>query len=260
MLIRDAYKQMLLSPETRIRNTALMMDEPGTPPGGKRVRATPMTKRSDSADLNLKHGTDPAKTAYYFYGTKQDNEQEDGLDTLGTIEGDGTIVIRGKDPTSGALRSHEDIVGTLVHETSHIIVKDYGEHPKTATDARQLRPLQGRVPRVLHRAALLVLGHERGRPRGRDPRAPVRQDRGHGQLLGPRQRVLGDAARHEPVPQATCSRTSGRTASTSTTARTSTGSCTCCARRRRARSRSRSRCSRSASSPPPSAPRRPARR
>ena len=135
MLIRDTYKQMLLSPETKIRNTALMMDEPGTPPGGKRVRATPMTKRSDSADLNLKHGTDASKTAYYFYGTKQDNEQEDDLDTLGTIEGDGTIVIRGKDPTSGALRSHSDIVGTLVHETSHIIVKDYGEHPKTATDA-----------------------------------------------------------------------------------------------------------------------------
>jgi hypothetical protein len=134
-LIRDSYKQMLLSPETKIRNTALMMDEPGRPPGDKRVRATPMTKRSDSADLNLKHGTDASKKAYYFYGTKQDNEQEDDLDTLGTIEGDGTIVIRGKDPTSGNLRSHEDIVGTLVHETSHIIVKDYGEHAKTATDA-----------------------------------------------------------------------------------------------------------------------------
>jgi hypothetical protein len=134
-LFRDAHQQMLLSPEARIRNTALMMDAPGSPPEGKRVRATPMTQRSDSAQLNVKHGTNPATTAYYFYGTKQDNEHEDGVTTLGTIEGDSTIVIRGKDRTTGALRSREDIIGTLVHETSHIIVKDYGEHPKTATDA-----------------------------------------------------------------------------------------------------------------------------
>jgi len=133
-LIRDSYKQMLVSVDTRIKNTALMMDPPGSAPGGKRVRATPMTPRPDSADLNLKHGTDPAKSGYFFYGTKQDNEHELPPDYLGTTEGDNTIVIRGRD-LSGATRTHEDVISTLVHETSHILVADYGEHPKTLTDA-----------------------------------------------------------------------------------------------------------------------------
>jgi hypothetical protein len=134
-LIRDSYKQMLVSTEPRIKNTALMMDAPGSPPGGKRVRATPMTLRSDSADLNLKHGTDPNTTSYYFFGTKQDNEHERVQDLLGTIEGENTIVIRGKAPGTGALRTHEEVIGTLVHETAHILVADYGEHPGTSTDA-----------------------------------------------------------------------------------------------------------------------------
>ena len=214
VLIRDTYKQMLLSPETKIRNTALMMDEPGTPPGGKRVRATPMTKRSDSADLNLKHGTDAAKTAYYFYGTKQDNEQEDDLDTLGTIEGDGTIVIRGKDPTSGALRSHNDIVGTLVHETSHIIVKDYGEHAKTATDAGSFDRYKDEF------RAYFIEPHSSFSGMSEDDRADAIRDHlcgktaGTGELLRPRQGVLGGAATTPTSSARTCSCTSGRTAST----------------------------------------------
>ena len=126
---------MLLSPETKIRNTALMMDEPGTPPGGKRVRATPMTKRSDSADLNLKHGTDAATTTYYFYGTKQDNEHEDGLEHARHDRGRRHDRDPRQGPDERRAAQPRDIIGTLVHETSHIIVTDYGEHPETATDA-----------------------------------------------------------------------------------------------------------------------------
>ncbi len=130
-LLRTVYKQMLLSAETKIRNTALMMDEPGTPPGGHRVRAIPMTIRSDSADLNLKHGTDPATSVYFFYGTKQDNEHEMGPRDMGTVHGGDTIVIRGREPGTNAARNPDHVTRTLVHETSHIIVSDYGEHPDT---------------------------------------------------------------------------------------------------------------------------------
>ena len=94
-----------------------------------------MTLRSDSAQLAARHGTDPATTGYFFYGGRQDNEHEDQLTTLGTVEGSGTIIIRVRDPVSGATQSRNDIVDTFVHETSHIIVSDYGEHPGTDTDS-----------------------------------------------------------------------------------------------------------------------------
>ena len=134
-LLRDTHRIMLASPDQNTRNTAQMMDAPGGRATGGRVRATPRTVRSDSAQLVADRGLNPATTVFYFYGIVQDNEHEFGPNTLGTIEGDSTIVIRGKDPTTGALRSHEEIIRTLVHETSHIIVADYGEHPGTKTDA-----------------------------------------------------------------------------------------------------------------------------
>jgi hypothetical protein len=133
-LLRDSHRLMLASPDQRIRNTGQMMDAPGERSSGHRVSATPMTVRSDSAQLVAERGDNAATTTYYFYGTHQDNEHQFGPGTLGTIEGDGTIVIRGKD-SSGAMRTHDDIIGTHVHETSHIIVADYGEHPGTKTDA-----------------------------------------------------------------------------------------------------------------------------
>jgi hypothetical protein len=133
-LLRDTHRIMSASPDQITRNTAQMMDAPGGRAAGGRVRATPMTVRSDSAQLVADRGLNPATTTFYFYGTVQDNEHEFGPNTLGTIQGDSTIVIRGKD-SGGALRSHEEIIRTLVHETSHIIVADYGEHPGTKTDA-----------------------------------------------------------------------------------------------------------------------------
>ena len=134
-LLRDTHQLMLASADLRIRNTGQMMDAPGGRASGGRVRATPMTIRSDSAQLVAARGDDPTTTAYYFYGTVQNNEHRFGPNTLGTIDGDSTIVIRGKDPTTGNPRAHDEIIRTLVHETSHIIVADYGEHPGTETDA-----------------------------------------------------------------------------------------------------------------------------
>ena len=72
-LLRDSHRLMLASPEQRIRNTAQMMDAPGERSGGHRVSATPMTVRSDSAQLVAERGDNAATTTYYFYGTHQDN-------------------------------------------------------------------------------------------------------------------------------------------------------------------------------------------
>ena len=133
-LLRDTYHLMLKSPDAIVHNTALMMDPPGEREQGGRVRATPMTLRSDSATLVARNGKNPATTVYYFYGAHEDNTHEFGPRTLGTIEGGNTVVIRGTH-SDGTTQTSDDIVETLVHETSHIIVKDYGEHSGTATDA-----------------------------------------------------------------------------------------------------------------------------
>jgi hypothetical protein len=132
---RSIHQAMLTSTDQRIKNTAQMIDPPGSARAGRRVRVTPMTARSDSAQLVAERGLDPATTVFYFFGTRQDNEHEFGPNTLGTIDGTDTIVIRGKSPTTGAMQPREDVIGTLVHETSHILVADYGEHPGTDTDA-----------------------------------------------------------------------------------------------------------------------------
>jgi hypothetical protein len=134
VLLRDTYYLMLKSPDLRVHNTALMMDPPGEREQGGRVRATPMTLRSDSATLVARNGKDPAATAYYFYGAHQDNTHEDDTTTLGTIQGGSTVVIRGT-RSNGSTQTSDNIIETLVHETSHILVKDYGEHPGTSTDA-----------------------------------------------------------------------------------------------------------------------------
>lgn len=131
---RTIHQDMLTSTDQRIKNTAQMMEAPGSEPTGKRVRCTPMTARSDSAQLIADRGLDPATTVIYFYGTRQDNEHRFGPNTLGTIEGNDTIVIRGKDPADGTMQPRADVIGTLVHETSHILVKDYGEHPGTVNE------------------------------------------------------------------------------------------------------------------------------
>jgi hypothetical protein len=133
-LLRDTYYLMLRSPEARVRNTAQLMDPPGERPQGGKVRTKPMTLRSDSAALVAERGDNPATTAYYFYGSHQDNEHSFGPTTMGTTEGDGTVVIRGRH-SSGVSETSEGIIESLVHETSHILVADYGEHPGTKTDA-----------------------------------------------------------------------------------------------------------------------------
>ena len=133
-LLRTVHQQMLNSPDTRTRNTGLMLDAPGEQAGGGRVRAQPMTLRSDSAQLVADRGDNVAQTAYFFYGSRQDNEHKHGPTTLGTILGGNTVLVRGRF-ADGTANTPERVMGALVHETSHILVKDYGEHPGTATDS-----------------------------------------------------------------------------------------------------------------------------
>ncbi|MGH2947253.1 MAG: hypothetical protein ACRDPC_13540, partial [Solirubrobacteraceae bacterium] len=133
-LLRTVHRQMLASTDTRIRNTGQMLNPPGARSEGRPMSVKPMTLRSDSAQLVADRGDNVAETAYYFYGSTQDNEHQHGPNTIGTIEGDSTVLVRGK-LSGGTWQSHDDLMGTLVHECSHIIVKDYGEHPETATDA-----------------------------------------------------------------------------------------------------------------------------
>ena len=125
---------MLNSTDTRTRNTGLMLNPPAERGEGRRVSVQPMTLRSDSPQLVADRGDNATQTAYFFYGSHQDNEHRHGPTTLGTIEGGSTVLVRGR-RAGGAWQSRENVMGALVHETSHILVKDYGENPATATDA-----------------------------------------------------------------------------------------------------------------------------
>jgi hypothetical protein len=133
-MLRTVHQLMLASPDTRTRNTGLMLDPPGEAGQGHRVHVQPMTLRSDSPQLVADRGDNATQTAYYFYGSTQDNEHRHGPTTLGTIMGGNTVLVRGR-RAGGDWQTNENVMGALVHETSHILVKDYGEHPGTATDS-----------------------------------------------------------------------------------------------------------------------------
>ena len=123
-----------------ISNTAQLLR--GSPP---RVRFTPMTPRSDSETIRTARGQAAGSVVYFVTGTTQPplgatpgsppaGTLEKGPNVMGTIKGDNLVIIRGRDG-NGTWRSEEDIKGALIHESSHILVKSYGEHPDTKTDA-----------------------------------------------------------------------------------------------------------------------------
>jgi hypothetical protein len=130
--LRTAHQHMAHHAELRVRNTEQLFDPPGSPPQGRRMRAEPMTLRSDSAQLVADRNENPAVDAYFFRGVHQDNEFKMDQDTLGTIDGS-TLLVRGRE--SGTWRTEDDMISTFVHEASHVLVADYGEHPGTSTNA-----------------------------------------------------------------------------------------------------------------------------
>jgi hypothetical protein len=123
-----------------VSNTAELLQGP-TP----RVRFTPMTPRSDSETIRTARGQAAGTVVYYFTGTSQPplgpnpgtppaGTIEFGPNTMGTIQGDNLLVIRGR-YGNGNWRSEDELKGTLIHESSHILVKSYGEHPDTTKSA-----------------------------------------------------------------------------------------------------------------------------
>jgi hypothetical protein len=123
-----------------VKNTSQLLRGP-TP----RVRFTPMTPRSDSETIRTARGQAAGSVVYFFTGPTQPalgatpatppaGTLEKGPNVMGTIRGDATIIIRGRD-TGGGWRTEEDFKHTLIHECSHILVKSYGEHEDTKTDA-----------------------------------------------------------------------------------------------------------------------------
>jgi hypothetical protein len=126
-----------------VKNTAQLLRGPSP-----RVTFTPMTPRSDSETIRAARGQAVGSTTYFFTGTSQPalganpavlpaGTLEKRPTVMGTIRGDSTLVIRGRD-TGGSWRTEEDLKGTLIHESSHILVKSYGEHEDTKTDAASL--------------------------------------------------------------------------------------------------------------------------
>jgi hypothetical protein len=105
-----------------------------------RLRFTPMTRRSDSNIIKQARGQ-LHPVAYFFTGTVQPPLGADHTvppagtlelrpSVMGTIDGN-TVVIRGR-YGSGTWRSQEELMGTLIHEASHVLLASYGEHPQTA--------------------------------------------------------------------------------------------------------------------------------
>ncbi|MHB9032848.1 MAG: hypothetical protein ACYC6L_07360 [Anaerolineae bacterium] len=130
-LLTTATSQLLTQSDPTLRNTGRLFTTYNGQPA--RLGYTPMTLRSDNANLILTSGGTAADTAFYFYGPNQNNSHRFGPNTLGTIE-DNNVVIRGK-YADGTWRTASELMGTLAHEASHILVKSYGEHPGTATNA-----------------------------------------------------------------------------------------------------------------------------
>ena len=134
-MLRTVHQLMLASPDTRTRNTGLMLDPPGEASQGHRVHVQPMTLRSDSraargrprrqrdADRLLLLRLDARTTST---GTARPPSARSWAATRCSCAAGGPAATG---------RRNENVMGALVHETSHILVKDYGEHPGTATDA-----------------------------------------------------------------------------------------------------------------------------
>jgi hypothetical protein len=113
-----------------VRNTAEFFSGPSP-----LLTLDAITKRSDSNALmaTAPAGYDPTLYDAFFTGTAMNNITYSQTNMIGTLKG-GVMYLRGH-YNSGGLMDLEDMASTVVHEVSHYLVKQYGELPKTATDA-----------------------------------------------------------------------------------------------------------------------------
>ncbi len=122
---------MLRSSNRTVSNTAQLYT--GASP---RMSWTPMTRRSDSTAIAAQLGTTGTRE-YFFTGVTEPAWTPGGPlpagtkvfepSVAGTIQGN-TALIRGS-KSDGSARSDQSFSSILVHETSHVLVASYGEHP-----------------------------------------------------------------------------------------------------------------------------------
>jgi hypothetical protein len=135
--LTSVLQDMLRSTNRTFRNTAELYT--GAAP---RLSWTPMTRRSDSAAIATLLGTTGTRK-YFFLGVTEPpwaggpalppgtKQFEPGV--AGTVQGT-TAQIRGRS-SSGTEYPDRALASFFTHETSHILVALYGEHPVTSTDA-----------------------------------------------------------------------------------------------------------------------------
>ena len=142
--LRTIHRDMLRSPEQRIKNTAQMMDPPG-----ERAGRPACPRDADDAALGLGADRGPQRRptrrppATTSTARRQDNEHEDQLDhARHRSRATGTIVIRGEDPSAGPCRAAR-------RHRRHVRARDEPHHrlrlrraPGDRHRLGQLRPLQ----------------------------------------------------------------------------------------------------------------------
>ncbi|MGH3767452.1 MAG: hypothetical protein ACRDS0_29360 [Pseudonocardiaceae bacterium] len=132
--VTAVLQDMLRSANPTVRNTAQLYTV-----SSPRLTWTPMTRRSDSAAIAHQLGT-VGVMEYFFTGLTQPawtpgnpppaNTKEFEPGVGGTIQGN-IALIRSRLP-SGEAYSDRTLASVLVHETSHVLVRSYGEHPRVA--------------------------------------------------------------------------------------------------------------------------------
>jgi hypothetical protein len=139
--LRLTVSALLASKDQTERNTGGLFS--GSTP---RAAYTTMTLRTDSEQIRVAVGHPPKKSAFFFVGPTQvpwdgtahapPGTIEHGENTLGTIDDQVNppqVIVRVKGP-DGAWLSQDQLKTTFVHESSHILVKSYGELPQTGPD------------------------------------------------------------------------------------------------------------------------------
>jgi len=117
------------------RNTARLFAGEGSRQA--RFNYDAMTLRHDSDAIVRDRGLDRDEHAFYFFGRTENNMHQHGPNTVGTVQGTDTVLLRGRDRW-GIRLTRNDVIATWAHETSHLLTSSYGEHPDTDTDSSSL--------------------------------------------------------------------------------------------------------------------------
>ncbi len=131
--LNTVHTQMLTHANPTVRNTARLFTSQGGQPA--RMHYDAMTPRSDSSAAVTALGLNPADTTMFFYGPTQNNSHQHSRTAIGTIDMAASKILVRRLTASGAEQSADSIMGTFAHETSHVLVASYGEHPNTTSDA-----------------------------------------------------------------------------------------------------------------------------